>query len=363
MNEVITTGQQATPFTRAMTAAPGANAGAVAIESERAIAEAQGQLILAKRFPRDLNAAYAELMEACKMPAMANVAFYALPRGGKTISGPSVRLAEEIARVFGNFEYGHRELSRSAGKSEVEVYAWDKQTNNRSIRQITVMHTLDTKDGPRPLRDQKDVDDKIANVASKQVRGRILAMMPKWMVEAAMEECKKTLAGANDEPISVRVRKMTQAFAKFGVNTDHIERRLGHKLDDITLDELVDLTGIYNAIKEGEKASEFFPSEQADDAIQQQPAAAKVIADAAASTKKPATAVTAKPKPAASKPAEKPSNPVIDEAPARVEEPAQAEADQTVRNADANPPADADAANEAAAQAAASGGDEDEVLF
>lgn len=338
-----------------MTTQPGVNAGAVAIESERAIAEAQGQLILAKRFPRDLNAAYAELMEACKMPAMANVAFYALPRGGKTISGPSVRLAEEIARVYGNFEYGHRELSRTAGKSEVEVYAWDKQTNNRSIRQITVMHTLDTKDGPRPLRDQKDVDDKIANVASKQVRGRILAMMPKWMVEAAMEECRKTLAGTNDEPISVRVRKMTQAFAKFGVNVDHIERKVGHKLDDITADELVDLLAVYNSIKEGEKASEFFPAEQADEPAAAAPAA-KAIADASASTKKSTPAVTAKPKPATSKPAEKPSNPVIDEAPARVEEPAQAEADQTVNSAEA------DAANQAAAEAAGSGGEEDDVF-
>lgn len=333
-----------TPFTRAMSAAPGINAGAVAIESERAIAEAQGQLILAKRFPRDLNAAYAELMESCKMPAMANVAFYALPRGGKTISGPSVRLAEEIARVFGNFEYGHRELSRSNGKSEVEVYAWDKQTNNRSIRQITVMHTLDTREGQKPLRDQKDIDDKIANVASKQVRGRILAMMPKWMLEAAMEECRKTLAGTNEAPISERVRKMTQAFAKFGINTNHIERKLGHKLDNVTDDELVDLLAIYNAIRDGgEKASEFFPAEQSDEAAPA-PAAAKAIADASASTqKKTAAASPAKSKPAAA------SNPVKDEAPAPVEEPAQAEADQTV-----NPEAtDQEAANAAAADAAA----------
>lgn len=356
-NELVQQNNSPTPFTRAMSTAPGINAGAVAIESERAIAEAQGQLILAKRFPRDLNAAYAELMEACKMPAMANVAFYALPRGGKTISGPSVRLAEEIARVFGNFEYGHRELSRSNGKSEVEVYAWDKQTNNRSIRQITVMHTLDTREGQKPLRDQKDIDDKIANVASKQVRGRILAMMPKWMVEAAMEECRKTLAGTNDEPISVRVRKMTQAFAKFGVNVDHIERKVGHKLDDITVDELVDLFAVYNAIKDGEKASEFFPAEQSADESGAQPAAVKTIADAAASTKK-AAAPAAKPK-AVSKPAEKPSNPVKDEAPAKVEEPAQAEPDQTVNNADATPPDDADKANEAAAQAAAGVADDD----
>lgn len=345
MNDMIP--QQQTNFARPANAltTPGLNAGAVAIESERAIAEAQGKLTLAKRFPRDLNAAYAELMEACKMPAMANVAFYALPRGGKTIVGPSVRLAEEIARVYGNFSYGHRELSRTAGKSEVEVFAWDMQTNNYSTRQITVMHTLDTREGQKPLRDQKDIDDKIANVASKQIRGRILAMMPKWLVEDAMEECRKTLAGANNEPINVRVRRMTQAFAKFGVNVDHLERKLGHKLDDVTADELDDLLAIYNSIKDGDKASDYFASEnQAEDAAPTT-AASTVAAAATAAAKKP-PAATVKAKATVSKTAEKVSNPVKDEAPDPVEKEAQAGPDQSV-NSDS-----LEAANQAAAEAA-----------
>lgn len=247
------------------------NAGAVAIEQERAVAEAKGQMQLAKMFPRDLNAAYAELMEACKLPALANVAFYSVPQGGQKVTGPSIRLAEQIAACVGNFEFGHRELSRveatatSFGRSEIEVYAWDKEKNNRSIRQITVLHVLDTREGPRKLRDQKDIDNKIANVASKQARGRILALLPKWLVEAAIEECKKTLGGNNDQPLSVRVRAMTQAFAKFGVTTEHLEKYLGHKLDETLADELVDLTGVFNAIKEGAAPSEFFGEQQAEE--------------------------------------------------------------------------------------------------
>lgn len=255
----LTTTQNQEPLlgqTRALSTT--ANHGAVAIEQERAIAEAQGQLILAKRFPRDLNAAYQELLDACKLPAFANAAFYSVPRAGGKITGPSIRLAEEIARCYCNFQYGHRELSRGDGKSEVEVYAWDMEKNNRSIRQITVTHTRDTKDGQVRLRDQKDIDDKIANVASKQVRGRILALLPKWMTEAAIEECKKTIAGANDRPVAQRVRDMQGAFAKYGVTVDHLEKFIGHKLDETTIDELVDLTGVFNAIKDGAKPSEFF---------------------------------------------------------------------------------------------------------
>ena len=294
--EIVTQSQQqhaSAPFGMGRNTAlsSSVNAGAVAVEQERAIAEAQGQLILAKKFPRDANAAYAELMEACKMPAFAAVAFYSVPRGGGKVSGPSIRLAEEIARCYGNFEYGHRELSRSEGKSEVEVYAWDKEKNNRSPRQITVLHVMDTREGPKKLRDQKDIDDKIANVASKQVRGRILALVPKWMVECAIEECRKTLAGNNDEPISVRVRKMTQAFAKFGVTAEHLERHLGHKLDDTLADELVDLMGVYNSIKEGAAPSEFFGQQEAAESSS---ATADAIKAAAAKAAPKTTKATAK---------------------------------------------------------------------
>lgn len=268
----------------------GINSGSVEIESQRAIAEAQGQLILAKRFPRDLNAAYAELMDSCKLQALARVAFYSVPRGKGQVSGPSIRLAEEIARVFGNFEFGHRELSRTDGKSEIEVYAWDKEKNNRSIRQITVMHTIDTQQGPRKLRDQKDIDDRIANVASKQARGRILALMPKWLVESAIEECKKTLAGTNSEPIAVRVRKMTQGFAAFGVNPDHLERYLGHKLDDTTLDELVELIGVFNAIKDGAKAGEYFEAASGPDLPTVPPAGPQITPPANDNAPHPAAA-------------------------------------------------------------------------
>lgn len=282
-----------------------ANTGAVSVEQSRAIAEAQGQLILAKRFPRDLNAAFAELMEACKLPALAQVAFYTLPRGKNSVTGPSIRLAEEIARVYGNFQYGHRELSRDDKKSEVEVYAWDMEKNNYSKRQITVMHVLDTKEGPRKLRDQKDIDDKIANVASKQVRGRILALVPKWLSEAAITACRETLAGNSEVPVAERVRKMTQAFAKFGVTVKHLETFLGHGLDTVDRDELADLTGVHNAIRDGAKIEDYFAEAENLEAK----AAAAATADklTAASeegqkqrtqqTQKPAQNRTTKPKP------------------------------------------------------------------
>jgi hypothetical protein len=235
-----------------------ANVGSIAIEQERAIAEAQGQLTLAKRFPRNMITAYNELMESCSSKAFATSAFYSVPNRG---SGPSIRFAEEVARVYGNFVYGHRELSRSEGKSEVEVFAWDMEKNNRSTRQITIMHVQDRKEGARILKDQSDIDSRIANVSSKQMRGRILALLPKSLIADAIEKCKATIAGTSKDPISIRVRKMADSFkSTFGVTNEMIEKYIGTSIENTSLDQLVDLVGVFNALKEGSKASEYFPS-------------------------------------------------------------------------------------------------------
>lgn len=334
--ELITANQQHSPFQRGVTLGGAANHGAVAIEQERAIAEAQGQLVLAKKFPRDLTASHAELMTACKSAAFAAQAFYSVPNRG---SGPSIRFAEEVARVYGNFQYGHRELSRDDKKSEVEVFAWDMQNNNRSIRQITVQHIQDTKSGPKVLRDQADIDNKIANVASKQVRGRILALMPKWLVAEAIEECKKTLTGNNTEPLEVRVRRMTQAFTQFGVTAKHLESYLGHPLDGVLLDELVDLQGVFNALREGIPASDFFGEAEKEEVAEKTAAslADTAKAGAATSARKPRTAAKQDPAPQQdSKQAEEASKPVEEPAPQVTESQAQQDADDQA-------PADQDA--------------------
>lgn len=241
----------------------GANVGAVAIEQERAIAEAQGKMVLAKRFPRSLAEAREELAIACASMAFAESAFYSVPNRG---SGPSIRFAEEVARVYGNFDYGHRELSREVGdgtkenpgKSEVEVYAWDMEKNNYSRRQITVLHMVDTKQGPKVLRDQADIDNRIANIASKQVRGRILALMSKALVAEGIELCKATIAGKGSVPIAVSIQRMQSAFSHFGVTVEMLEKKLGHKLESTNADEIADMRGIINDLKEGGKVSDHF---------------------------------------------------------------------------------------------------------
>lgn len=315
--ELVTQEQvsQQPAFPRTASLSGNVNHGAVAIEQERAVAEAQGQLILAKKFPRDLNAAHAELMAACKSKAFAAAAFYSKPQGGSKVTGPSIRMAEEVARVYGNVQYGHRELSRDDKKSEVEVFFWDMEKNNYVKRQKTVMHVRDTKEGPKKFRDQTDIDQKINNVASKEVRGLILAGVAKWLIADAIEECKKTITGDNDEPLDVRVRKMTQAFAKYGVKVPHLEKYLGHTLDEVLLDELVDLMGVFNSLRDGTPASDIFGDEKEADAEASAGTAAKLAdsARAGAAAKPKATrpaAAASQSKTEDSKTVKEPSKPV-----------------------------------------------------
>lgn len=238
------------------------NQGTVAIEASRAIAEAQGKLVIAKRFPRDEVEAYAKAMEACQRPTMAAKAFYSFPRGGQTVEGPTIRFAEELARCWGNIDYGIKELSQDDGKSEMQAYAWDLETNAQSVQNFTNPHQREQGKKMVNLTSQRDIYENNANMATRRLRSRILAILPSWFAEDAIEECKKTLAGRNDTPLIDRVKKMVVAFAKIGVTQEQIEKRLKKKIDTMNADDFVEYTGIYNAIKQGEsKIAEWFESD------------------------------------------------------------------------------------------------------
>ena len=228
------------------------NHGAVAIEQSRAITEAQGKLLLAKQFPRDETAAYQKLMSSCKRPTLAQHAVYAFPRGKEQVSGPSIRLAEEIARLYGNLEYGIRELSNVNGESEMEAFAWDLETNVVSSQKFKVKHERKAYGKMQTLTDTRDIYELTANMGARRLRARLLAILPPEFVEAAVEECRKTIQGNNDAPIADRVRAMLTHFSKYSVTQEMIEARIGHSIDTVDLTELTDLIGIFNSIKNGQ---------------------------------------------------------------------------------------------------------------
>lgn len=228
------------------------NQGTVAIEAHRAITEAQGKLLLAKQFPRNYLQAYAKALEACKRKGFAEKAFFSYPRGREMVSGVTIRFAEEMARCYGNMDYGIKELSHEEGKSEMQAYAWDLETNTVSSQNFTVEHIRETRQGNSRLTSQRDIYEKTANDGARRLRSRILAILPPDLVEDCIAECKKTLAGSNDMPLSDRIKQLVVYFSKKGVTQEMIEKRLGHKIEAMTPDEVADYIGIYNGINQKE---------------------------------------------------------------------------------------------------------------
>ena len=72
------------------------NQGTVNIEQSRAVTEAQGKLILAKKFPRDEALAYSKIMNSCSRPTLAASGEYAYPRGGQTVDAVIHRLDDAL---------------------------------------------------------------------------------------------------------------------------------------------------------------------------------------------------------------------------------------------------------------------------
>jgi len=229
----------------------------VATNEARAVAEVQAAYVIAKKFPRNQSESYANIIEACKRPFLAEQAMYAYPRGGSLVKGPSIRLAETLAQCWGNLDCGVREISQSNGVSVAEAYAIDLQTNTRITKVFHVPHRRDTKQGSKKLTDSRDIYELVANQGARRLRACILGIIPGDVIEAAVERCATTLA-SSDIPVSEQIKKMIVAFDELGVKVEHLEKRLGHNLDATIPQEIVTLKSIYKSIKDGMATREQF---------------------------------------------------------------------------------------------------------
>lgn len=236
------------------------NETAIAVEQSRAIQEVQGAIVMAKKFPRNETASFAKIIEACKRKNLAESAMYSYPRGSTKVTGPSIRMAETLAKYWGNIQFGIVELSQQKGASEVLAYAWDLETNTRQIKQFTVNHSRYSKaGGVMKLTDPRDIYEMTANQGARRLRACILGVMPSDIIESAIEECEKTLRGDNAVPLIDRVRACIAKFAEIGVTQEMIEKRFNHKIEAIDVHELVALGKIFNSLRDNmAKIEEFF---------------------------------------------------------------------------------------------------------
>jgi hypothetical protein len=193
---------------------------------------------------------------------VAENAFFKFPRGGQSVSGETIHLARELARCWGNIDYKIAELSRDdeGGSSEMMAIAWDLETNARSSLIFQVPHLRDKRGGPERLTDVRDIYENNANMGARRLRECIFAVLPKYLVQSASDECRATLERGNSEvPLPKRIADALTAFAKIGIDKTRIEAKLGPTGKFTTVD-LANLQISYNSIRRNEiSAEEEFP--------------------------------------------------------------------------------------------------------
>jgi len=235
------------------------------VEKSRAAAEVYYRVLAAKELRRDVPDARAAMQEACSNPRLAAKAFYSVPKGGDRATGPSVHLARELARIWGNIDYGVHELRRDDeyGQSEMQAFAWDLQTNSRSASIFIQPHRMDTKRGPKILTEVQAIYESNANAGARRVREAIFAVLPAAFVDEAQELCHATLARGDGSPLEERRTKAIGVFHKtFGVTEQQLVDRLGRAVARWDAEDVAALQVLYRSLQNREVLVEVeFPRE------------------------------------------------------------------------------------------------------
>ncbi len=222
----------------------------ISVEQQRAIQEVQAQMIIAKRFPRDVNEVILRILKACERKSLAGVARYSYPRGGTEITGPAIRIMEVIGQNYGNLNFGIAELSQEGGASEIEAFAWDLETNVRMSKTFRIPHTRKAHGKIETLVDPRDIYEHTASQGARRMRACLMAVIPRDIIEAALEQCDKTLE-SGDKPLEDRIREMLAAFDKMQITKQMIEQYLDTPAKNISGHQVNHLIGIHNSIRDG----------------------------------------------------------------------------------------------------------------
>ena len=247
---------------------------ALAANSEaRVVAEVKAQVLMARQFPRDVMYARDRILRECQRPSLAEKAVYSFVRGKDTVSGPSIRLAEVLARNWGNCTFGYEVLDRkippepgAAGTSILRAYAWDLETNTYISRQFEVKHWRQTKSGGYALKEDRDIYELESNMASRRMRACILQMIPGDLTSDAVKACRMTESSGLTERMKDKnqrealISKTVAIFEKMGASLSDLEDLLQAKKDDWQADQMLRLKEVINAIRDNvTPIGDFFP--------------------------------------------------------------------------------------------------------
>lgn len=227
--------------------------------------EIQSSFIIARQFPRNEQLAFRRMADACEFLSFAEKAYYRYPRGKKKdergqwvdnyVVGPSVYLAREAARLFGNLRVGTEIVRDDEEARQIRAYALDLETNARFSADDEFRKLVQRKrDGVTQwvTPDERDLRELTNKHAAISERNCILKLVPKYVVDDLVEKAQDAVRAAVEKNIKGAVEKMQRTFGDIGVKVKDLEAKLGHPLSAITADEVTELRGVYSAIRDGQ---------------------------------------------------------------------------------------------------------------
>jgi hypothetical protein len=220
--------------------------------------EVEAQIEAAHRYPRNIKAFMNEAITLATLTQeVAESCIYSLPRAGKMITGPSVRLAEICASAYGNLHIAARVIGAEEREVVAQGVAWDTQKNLRIA--IENKRRITDKNGKRFQDDMIIVTGNAA--ASIALRNAIFRVIPRSYVIPIYEKARAVAVGSA-QTLEARRTQVVERLGKIGVSQERVLARLERPgVVDIDLDDLEILIGLGTAIKNGEvPIDEAFPA-------------------------------------------------------------------------------------------------------
>tara|TARA_Y100000310_G_scaffold300133_1_gene335560 strand:- start:94 stop:909 length:816 start_codon:yes stop_codon:yes gene_type:complete len=215
------------------------------------------QIATARKYPRALSEVKNRMLGFATLDEeTAAACFYTLPRDGKTIQGPSVRLAEIAVASYQNIRAGARVIANDGKNITAQGVCHDLE-NNVAVS-VEVKRRITSKMGRTFSDDMQTVTGNAACAAA--FRNAVFKVVPGALIKPVYEQAMKVAQG-DATTLGQRRDKALEAFQKMGIQPEQILERLERDaVEDITLKDLQTLIGLHTAIKDGDTSlDESFP--------------------------------------------------------------------------------------------------------
>lgn len=220
-------------------------------------ANVDSQVATAKQYPRDLARSVNNSIAMATMDyATAQSCGYALPRGGKPITGPSVHLAKLIVSNWGNMRAEAKVVKITDKQVISRGTCWDLENNVATA--FEVRRSIVGKNGKRFSDDMITVTGNAAN--SIAYRNAVFSVIPKAITDKVYQAAQHFITGdlSDEEKLVARRKKCIDFFKdEYGITENEVVMLCGKQtVNQIKADQIALLLGITQSLKDGDTTVE-----------------------------------------------------------------------------------------------------------